>query len=69
MKVSTLIKLVVWFVIFIALLNIGLEMITAPNTMENIVGVGLLVAVVVISINTKCLTSIGFYDRRKSKER
>lgn len=50
-------KAAVWFVIFIVLLTLGLEMISAPNTIENVIGFLILVATVLISIKTKCLTT------------
>lgn len=33
---KVVVKVAVWFVIFIALLTLGLEMISAPNTIENV---------------------------------
>ena len=58
MKTSTLSKLVVWVILFIILLNVGFSMITMPNTIGNVIGFLIVVAVVVISIKTECLTSI-----------
>lgn len=52
------IKLAVWFVLFMYALNAGLEMITNPNTIENVIGIFIVVSAVVISIKTKCLTQI-----------
>lgn len=58
MKTSTIIKLVIWFILSIVLLNIGLEMVTAPNTIENMIGILIVAVILVISIKTKCLTLI-----------
>ena len=58
MKTSTIIKLVAWVILFIILLNVGFRMITMPNTIGNVIGFLIVVAIVVISIKTKCLTSI-----------
>lgn len=66
MKTSTIIKLVVWFVLSIVLLNIGLEMITAPNTIENMIGILIVAVILIISIKTKCLTLIKL-ERRHEK--
>ena len=49
-------KVAVWFVIFIILLTLGLEMISAPNTIENVIGFFMVVAILYLSIRTKCLT-------------
>ena len=51
-------KVAVWFVIFIVLLTLGLEMISAPNTIENVIGFFMIVTVLYLSIRTKCLTAI-----------
>lgn len=65
MKISTVIKLVVWFVLFIALLNVGLEMVTVSNTIENVIGFFIVVFMVIISIKTKCLTTIKFKKKHE----
>ena len=51
-------KVAVWFVIFIVLLTLGLEMISAPNTIKNVIGFFIIVAALYLSIRTKCLTTI-----------
>ena len=66
MKTSTVIKLVVWVILFTILLNVGFSMITMPNTIGNVIGFLLIVAIVVISIKTKCLISIKL--QRKHEE-
>lgn len=58
MKTSTVIKFVVWFILFIVLLNIGLEMVTVPNTVKNAIGFFIVVSIIIITIKTKCLTAI-----------
>lgn len=50
--------LVVWFVVFMALLTGSLSLISAPNTIENLLGVVVLAGTVAFSIKTKCLTTI-----------
>ena len=55
---EAVVKVAVWFVIFIALLTLGLEMISAPNTIENVIGFFMVVAILYLSIKTKCLTTI-----------
>ena len=58
--------LVVWVTLFTILLIVGCSMITMPNTIGNVIGFLLVVAIVVISIKTKCLTSIKL--QRKHEE-
>lgn len=55
---KVIVKVAVWFVIFIVLLTLGLEMISAPNTIKNVIGFFIIVAALYLSIRTKCLTAI-----------
>lgn len=55
---KVIVKVAVWYVIFIILINLGLEMISAPNTIENVIGFFMIVATLYLSIKTKCLTTI-----------
>ena len=57
---KVVVKVAVWFVIFIVLLTLGLEMISAPNTIENVIGFFMVVATLYLSVRTKCLTAIKF---------
>ena len=66
MKAEVVVKLAVWFVIFIILLPLGLEMISAPNTIENVIGFFMVVAISYLSVKTKCLTAIKL--KRKHEE-
>lgn len=49
---------VLWFVLFMLMLNLSLSMISASNSIENVIGFSILVAIILISIKTKCLTAI-----------
>lgn len=60
MKTDIVAKFVAWFVIFIILITLGLEMISAPNTIENVIGFFMVVITLYLSIRTKCLTAIKF---------
>ena len=55
---KVVVKVAVWFVIFIILITLGLEMISVPNTIENVTGFFMIVTVLYLSIKTKCLTTI-----------
>ena len=55
---EAIVKVAVWFVIFIILITLGLEMISVPNTIENVIGFFMIVATLYLSIKTKCLTTI-----------
>lgn len=58
MKTSTVAKVALWFILFLALLGTGFEMVSKPSTIENVIGFFVVVVIIVISIKTKCLTSI-----------
>lgn len=60
MKAEVVAKFVAWFVIFIILITLGLEMISAPNTIENVIGFFMVVVTLYLSVRTKCLTAIKF---------
>lgn len=60
MKTSTVAKVALWFILFLALLSVGFEMVSKPSTIENVIGFLIIVAIVIISIKTKCLTTIKF---------
>ena len=55
---KVIVKVAVWFVIFIVLLTLGLEMISAPNTIENVIGFFMVAEILYLSVRTKCLTAI-----------
>ena len=55
---KVIVKVAIWYVIFIILITLGLEMISAPNTIENVIGFFMIVATLYLSIKTKCLTTI-----------
>ena len=57
---EVVVKVAVWFVVFIILITLGLEMISVPNTIENVIGFFMIVTVLYLSIRTKCLTIIKF---------
>lgn len=55
---KVVVKVTVWFVIFIILITLGLEMMSTPNSVENVLGFLLIVVIFYLSIKTKCLTTI-----------
>lgn len=67
MRTGTIIKLIVWAILFVAILNIGLVMMSTSNTVENIIGFLIIIFLLIISIKTKCLTIIKLKSRRDEK--
>lgn len=62
----TPLKLAIWFVLFMCVLDLGLDMISKPNTIENVIGFFIVIIAVIISIKTNCLTKI---ELRKHEKR
>lgn len=48
----------IWLICAIALLNLSLSMVSAANSIENLMGLMLLIALASASICTKCFTII-----------
>lgn len=59
------ILILVWLIIFFVLLNAGYSLINQASTIANIVGVVVLFFTVLVSIKTKCFTSIKFTNKQK----
>lgn len=55
-----IIKVSIWFIIFIVLLNVTFNMVSSSNTVENIIGFLTIVGMIFLSYKTKCLTIIKF---------
>lgn len=52
----TVIALVVWLVLFMIGIRVALAMVSAANTVENLLGFLLILIIAIISVQTKCLT-------------
>lgn len=59
--------LTVWFIAATILLSVSFDMISAANTIENCVGVFLLVLLAEISVKTKCFIKILTIWKKLSK--
>ena len=51
-------KILIWFILTMYLITLGLDMVSAPNTIENIIGCLIVFITIYISIKTKCFTDI-----------
>lgn len=67
MRTGTIIKLIVWAILFVAILDMGLIMMSTSNTVENIIGFLIIIFLLIISIKTKCLTIIKLKSKRDEK--
>ena len=58
--VSTFIKTAVWLVLFMGLMTLAADMMSVASTVENVAGFFIAIAIVIITVKTKCLTTINF---------
>lgn len=65
-KLKITLAISVWLIAFISLFNCGLRMVSAPSSIENIIGFLILVLIVYFSFSTKCLTK--FFKKKEEKE-
>lgn len=61
------VKVAIWFVCFIFLMNLSCELITMASTMANLVGIALAIAIFHFTLKTKCFTSITFKKHKDEK--
>ena len=57
--------LIIWLVLFVAVMNFCLDMVSSANTIENLVGVLGIAAILALSHKTKCLTAIKIKKHEK----
>lgn len=60
-----ILKITVWFLLFMIGLTFSLYLISVASTLLNILGVIVLMFIITISVETKCLTSIKLRKHEK----
>lgn len=63
--IKVVLKVTVWFLLFMIGLTLSLHLVSVANTTLNVMGVIVLSLVVTISIKTKCLTTIKLRKHEK----
>lgn len=58
MKLLVIAKFAIWLVALILLTDFGFSMISAPSSVENVIGFFMIIATIYLSIKLKCLTNI-----------
>lgn len=58
MKTSTFYKLFIWFIVTIFAIDFGFQFISESNTFLNIIGLFIMASHVLVSVKTKCYTTI-----------
>jgi hypothetical protein len=58
-------KILIWFITFMFLIGMSLDMISEPNTIENIIGLIIGYVVIFVSVKTRCFTNIKFKKKNE----
>lgn len=61
------VKVAVWFVCFMLLLDWSFGLITMASTMANLVGIAIVIATFYFTLKTKCFTTITFKINKNEK--
>jgi hypothetical protein len=65
---SNLIKIPIWFICFVLVLNFALDMVNESSTVANIIGILVAVFAVYVSVKTECFTNINL-KKNKTNEK
>lgn len=60
MKTSTFIKILIWFIINLSVIDWSFDLISTNDTLLNIIGFALFATHMLISVKTNCFTTIKF---------
>lgn len=64
---SYFVKVVIWFVCLMFVLDLSCELITTTSTIANILAVAIMTAMAAITLVTKCFTIITFKKHKDEK--
>lgn len=62
------VKVAIWFVCFMFLVDWSFELITMDSTIANIAGFAITVSTIYVSVKTKCFTTITFKTNKNEKD-
>lgn len=65
---SNLIKIPIWFICFVLVLNFALDMVNESSTVANVIGILIAVLAVYVSVKTECFTNINL-KKNKTNEK
>ena len=65
---NSYVKMAIWFVCFMFLVDWSFELITMDSTMANLVGIALAIAIFYFTLKTKCFTTITFKTHKNEKD-
>lgn len=62
------VKVAIWFVCFMFLVDWSFELITMKSTIANLVGIAIAIATCHFTLKTKCFTTITFKTQKNEKD-
>jgi hypothetical protein len=65
---NNILKFFIWLLFVMSTTTWGFNLINLSSTIANIIGLTIIVAVVYVSVKTKCFTIINFNNKQKKKE-
>lgn len=65
---NNVVKIFIWLLAVMVATTWGFNLINLPSTVANIFGLAIIIAVVYVSVKTKCFTTINFNNKQKKKE-
>lgn len=65
---SNLIKIPIWFICFVLVLDFALDMVNESSTVANVIGILIAVLAVYVSVKTECFTNINL-KKNKTNEK
>lgn len=65
---NSFVKVAIWFVCFMFLVDWSFELITMASTMANIVGIAIAIATFYFTLKTKCFTTITLKTQKNEKD-
>lgn len=65
---NNFIKISIWLLCFLFVVDLACELITMASTMANIVGIAIAIATIYFTLKTKCFTTITFKTQKNEKD-
>lgn len=65
MKIKTFVQLLVWLIVALGTVEVSFAMMSASDTLANVIGIILLIVGIFVSVETNCLTK---FNRIKNEK-
>lgn len=65
MKIKTFVQLLVWLIVALGTVEVSFAMMSASDTLANVIGIILLIVGIFVSVKTNCLTKFNQIKNEK----